>query len=76
MVDKNPAFEIGENITITDGIQLLSITPEQEKKIKSLRIENQRIDFEFSDFFLSKCSVFDSLYFFCIFVIVKFMVVS
>ena len=43
---------------------MLSITPEQAKKIRSLRIENQEIDFEFADFFLSKCSVFDSLYFY------------
>ena len=38
--------EIGENVTITDRSQLLSITPEQAKKIKSLRIENQVIDDE------------------------------
>ena len=36
--------EIGENVTITDKSQLSSITPEQAKKIKSLRIENQTID--------------------------------
>ena len=40
----DPAHEIGENVTITDRSQLLSITPEQAKKIKSLRIENQVID--------------------------------
>ena len=60
----DPAHEIGESVTITDRAQLLSITPEQAKKIKSLRIENQVIDLEFGDFFLSKCSVFDSLYFY------------
>ena len=42
----DPAHQIGENITITDRSQLLSITPEQAKKIKSLRIENQVIDDE------------------------------
>ena len=42
----DPAHEIGENVTITDRSQLLSITPEQAKKIKSLRIENQVIDRE------------------------------
>ena len=36
----NPAYEIGENVTITERSQLLHITPEQAKKIKSLRIEN------------------------------------
>ena len=40
----DPAHEIGENVTITERSQLLSITPEQAKKIKSLRIENQVID--------------------------------
>ena len=40
----DPAHDIGENVTITDRSQLLSITPEQAKKIKSLRIENQVID--------------------------------
>ena len=44
----DPAHEIGENVTITDRSQLLSITPEQAKKIKSLRIENQVIDDEVS----------------------------
>ena len=37
----DPAHEIGESLTITERSQLLSITPEQRKKIKSLRIENQ-----------------------------------
>jgi hypothetical protein len=45
-----PAHEIGENLTITDRSQLLSITPEQAKKIKSLRIENQDIDSDFTVF--------------------------
>ena len=60
----DPAHEIGESVTITERSQLLSITPEQAKKIKSLRIENQDIDDEFCNFFLSKCCVFDSLYFY------------
>ena len=47
----DPAHEIGENVTITDRSQLLSITPEQAKKIKSLRIENQVIDGYFLIFF-------------------------
>ena len=65
MVDKNQVFEIGENVIITDRTQILSITPEQAKKIKSLRIENQEIDFEFDDFFYSKFNGrdLDSLYF-------------
>ena len=42
----DPAHEIGENVTITERSQLLSITPKQAKKIKSLRIENQVIDDE------------------------------
>ena len=46
-----PAKEIGENVTITERSQLISITPEQIMKIKSLRIENQVIDDEFYDFF-------------------------
>ena len=40
----DPAHEIGESLTITDPSQWLSITPEQAKKIKSLRIENQTLD--------------------------------
>ena len=44
----DPAQEIGQNVMITDRSQLLSITPEQAKKIKSLRIENQLIDNEVS----------------------------
>ena len=43
---EDPAHEIGDNVTITEWSQLLSITPEQAKKIKSLRIENQVIDRE------------------------------
>lgn len=35
----DPAQEIGEYVTITERNQLLSITSEQAKKIKSLRIE-------------------------------------
>ena len=49
----DPAHEIGESVTITDRAQLLSITPEQAKKIKSLRIENQVIDSDFYSFLLS-----------------------
>ena len=59
----DPAHEIGENVTITDRSQLLSITPEQAKKIKSLRIENQDIDDEFRDFFTS-LNILDSLCFY------------
>ena len=59
----DPAHEIGENVTITDRSQLLSITPEQAKKIKSLRIENQDIDDEFSGF-LGSLGALDSLYFY------------
>ena len=44
----DPAHEIGESLTVTDRSQLLSITREQSKKIKSLRIENQVIDDEVS----------------------------
>ncbi len=67
----NPAYEIGENVTITERSQLLHITPEQAKKIKSLRIENQLLDFEFGNFLFSlnrldslcfyKCDVKDSI---------------
>ena len=35
-----PTYEIGEEVVITDRSQLMSITPEQAKIIKSLRIEN------------------------------------
>ena len=43
-----PTYEIGEEVVITDRSQLMSITPEQAKIIKSLRIENQLIDENFS----------------------------
>ena len=59
----DPAHEIGESVTITDKSQLSFITPEQVKKIKSLRIENQEIDDDFRDF-LSSIGKFDSLYFY------------
>ena len=49
----DPAHEIGESVTITDKSQLSFITPEQVKKIKSLRIENQEIDDDFIDFLSS-----------------------
>jgi len=45
----DPVNEIGENVTIADRNQLLSITKEQAKKIKSLRIENQQINNEVCD---------------------------
>ena len=48
----NSSQEIGENVTITDISQLQSITPEQAKKIKSLRIENQDINMDFLGFFI------------------------
>ena len=61
-----PAQDMGESITITERSQLLSITPEQARKIKSLRIENQVIDaeayFDFRDFF-SLLKKLDALYF-------------
>ena len=57
-----PTDEIGEKVTIIDRSQLLYINSEQAQKIKSLRIENQEIDYEFKDFFqLLNC--LDSLYF-------------
>ena len=59
----NPSQEIGENVMITDISQLQSITPQQAKKIKSLRIENQDINMDFLDFFLSLGDL-DSLYFY------------
>ena len=61
MID--PAFEIGQNVTITDRSQLLTITPDQAKKIKSLRIENQVFHNEFGKFLLS-LNELDSLCFY------------
>ena len=58
-----PAHEIGESLTITDRSQLLSITPEQAKKIKSLRIENQVINADFYNFFES-LNTLDSICFY------------
>ena len=49
-------------MTITERSQLLHITPEQTKKIKSLRIDNQVLNFEFGSFLLS-LNELDSLYF-------------
>ena len=43
----DPLYEIGEEVTITDRSQIMSITPEQANIIKSLRIENQLIDDDF-----------------------------
>ena len=40
----NQEDENGESVTITNEKELMSITPEQVKKIKSVRIENQTID--------------------------------
>ena len=59
----DPAHEIGENVTITERSQLMSITPEQAKKIKSLRIENQVIDSDFCSF-LRSLNRLDSLCFY------------
>ena len=59
----DPAHENGENVTITERSQLLSITPEQAKKIKSLRIENQDIDSDFYSF-LHSLNRLDSLCFY------------
>ena len=43
-LNSNQEDEIGESITITNKTELMSITPEQAKKIKSVRIENQTFD--------------------------------
>ena len=43
----DPYLKIEEEVTIIDRSQLISITPEQAQKIKSLRIETQTIDNEF-----------------------------
>ena len=40
----DPDKEIGENITITDRSQLLSITLDQAKNLKFIRIKNLEID--------------------------------
>ena len=37
----DPPNEIGEEVTITERGRLLSMTPEEAKKIKAVRIENQ-----------------------------------
>ena len=58
-----PEHEIGESVTITDRNQLLTITPEQAKKIKSLRIENQEFHDEFGSILLS-LNELDSLCFY------------
>ena len=59
----DPAHEIGEYLTITDKNQLLSITREQAKKIKSLRIENQTLDGEISLYALFPDDNIDQIYF-------------
>ena len=43
-LNSNQEDEIGESITITNKTELMSIKPEQAKKIKSVRIENQTFD--------------------------------
>ena len=48
----DPGQEIGENEIITHRSQLLHITPEQARKIKSIRIENQVFDDDFHNFLL------------------------
>ena len=55
--------EIGENVTITDRVQLLSINHGQEKKIKCLTIENQLIDDEVSLHSNVFCVDIEELYF-------------
>ena len=59
----DPAHEIGEYLTITDKNQLLSITREQAKKIKSLRIENQTLDGEISLYALFPDDNIEQIYF-------------
>ena len=59
----DPAQEIGESLTITDRSQLLSKTPEQKKKIKSLRIKNQVIDDEVDASVGMVCTYLKQVYF-------------
>ena len=59
----DPALEIGESLTITDRSQLLSITSEQAKKIKSLRIENQTLDGSISLYALFPYDNIEQIYF-------------
>ena len=59
----DPAHEIGENVTITERSQLMWITPEQAKKIKSLRIENQTLDGEISLYALFPDDNIEQIYF-------------
>ena len=59
----DPAHEVGENVTITDRSQLLSMTPEQAKKIKSLRIENQTFDGGISLYAIFPYDNLDQIYF-------------
>ena len=58
-----PAHENGESLMITSKSQLLSITPEQTKKIKSLRIENQTLDGSISLYALFPYDNIEQLYF-------------
>ena len=60
---KNKNEYFGEKVIITDRNQLLAISPEKANIIKSLRIENQVIDFDFVDFF-SWFGELNSLYFY------------
>ena len=64
-MEKNidPEQEIEENVTISDQTQLLSITPEQANKIKSLRIENQVIDNHFFPFEIIYDNDIEQIYF-------------
>ena len=59
----DPAHENGESLMITSKSQLLSITPEQTKKIKSLRIENQTLDGSISLYALFPYDNIEQLYF-------------
>ena len=59
----DPAHENGESLMITSKSQLLSITPEQTKKIKSLRIENQTLDGSISLYALFPDDNIEQLYF-------------
>lgn len=59
----DPAHEIGEYVIITDRNQLLSITREQGKKIKSLRIENQTLDGGISLYAIFPYDNLDQIYF-------------
>ena len=59
----DPAHEIGGSLTITGRSQLLSITSEQSKKTKSLRIENQALDGSISLYALFPYDNIEQIYF-------------